>query len=98
MTFLLSHFFCAGIIENPIESSFSYNLQDSHFTYFDPMFEPVFELNFNDTQLEDEAVKICGDDKFCLFDIAATKRKEIGATTLLDSENFEVMVASSKPS
>lgn len=88
----------AGIIENPAESSFSYNPGDSHSKFFDPMFEPVFEPNFNDSLLEDEAVKICGDDRFCLFDIAATKRKEIGATTLLDSENFEVMVASSEPS
>ena len=34
-------------------------------------------------------------DRFCLVDIPATKRKEIGATTLLDSE---IMVASTEPS
>lgn len=75
-----------------------YKPGDNLFTYFDPTFAPVFEPNFNDTKLEEEALKICGDDRFCLFDIATTKRKEIGATTLSDSENFEVMVNSSEPS
>ena len=40
-----------------MESSFSYNPGDSHFTYFDPTFEPVFEPNFNDTQLEMRQLK-----------------------------------------
>ena len=88
-----------GIVENEIDSWFSYNPGDSYDTFFDPFFEPVFQPDFsNNTDLEKEAKMICGDDTFCLFDIATTKRTEIGATTLIDSENFEDMLNSSEPS
>ena len=60
---------------------------------------PTFEPDFgNNTGLQEAAKEICGDDTFCLFDIATTKRTEIGATTLVDSENFEDIMNSSKPS
>ena len=81
-----------------MNSSFIYNPGEEFHTYYDSSFTPVFEPNFNDSKLEEEALKICGDDKFCLFDIATTKRKEIGATTLTDSENFEAILNSSEPS
>lgn len=89
----------SGIIQSQLDSNFSYDPGDSHSTYFDPFFVPVFEPDFNnDTELEEEARKVCGEDKFCLFDIATTKRTEIGATTLIDSENFEEILNSSEPS
>ena len=81
-----------------MNSSFIYNPGEEFHTYYDSSFTPVFEPNFNDSKLKEEALKICGDDKFCLFDIATTKRKEIGATTLTDSENFEAILNSSEPS
>ena len=68
-------------------------------TFFDRLFVPTFEPDFgNNTELQEAAKEICGDDTFCLFDIATTKRTEIGATTLVDSENFEDIMNSSKAS
>ena len=42
--------------------------------------------------------EVCGDDSFCLFDIAATKRVEIGAATMEGQEMLETIVEMSKPS
>ena len=36
---------------------------------------------FNNSELEQNANEICGDDQFCLFDIATTGRTEIGLAT-----------------
>ena len=88
----------SGIVDNPINSPFIYKPGDNFFTFFDLTFTPVFESTFNDTELEKEAKKICGEDKFCLFDVAATKRIEIGVSTMQGGENFEVILNSSKPS
>ena len=58
----------------------------------------MFEAEFNNTQLEEEAKEVCGDDKFCLFDIAATKRVEVGAATMVDGEMFDTIVEMAVPS
>ena len=58
----------------------------------------MFVAEFSNTQLEEEAKEVCGDDKFCLFDIAATKRVEIGATTMVDGEMFDTIVEMAVPS
>lgn len=36
---------------------------------------------FNNSELEQNANEICGDNQFCLFDIATTGRTEIGLAT-----------------
>ena len=58
------------------------------------MFEPTFE----NSTLEKEAKEVCGDDKYCLFDVAATKKVEIGMATMEGGENFEAIVEMSVPS
>ena len=61
-------------------------------------FLPAFEIEFSDPFLEDTAIQICGNDQFCLFDIAATNSTSIGLTTLMGSEEFDTIVALSSPS
>jgi hypothetical protein len=58
------------------------------------MFQPVFD----DPVLEQEARDACGEDEFCLFDIAATKRVEIGMATMQGGESFDRIVEMSAPS
>ena len=58
----------------------------------------MFAPTYTDTTLEEEAKEVCGDDSFCLFDIAATKRVEIGAATMDGQEMLETIVEMSKPS
>lgn len=36
---------------------------------------------FNNSELEQSANEVCGDDQFCRFDIATTGRTEIGLAT-----------------
>ena len=36
---------------------------------------------FNNSELEQNANEVCGDEQFCRFDIAATGRTEIGLAT-----------------
>ena len=56
----------------------------------------MFAPTFTDTTLQEEAKEVCGDDSFCLFDIAATKRVEIGAATMVGQEMLETIVEMSK--
>ena len=58
----------------------------------------MFAPTFNDTNLQKEAKDICGEDTFCLFDIAATKRVEIGAATMEGQETLDTIMEMSKPS
>ena len=58
----------------------------------------MFEPTFSDSALEEEAKRTCGDDESCLFDIAATKRVEVGLTTMQGGESFDMIVEMSKPS
>ena len=58
----------------------------------------MFAPTFNDRVLEEKAMMICGDDQFCLFDIAATKQIEIGIATMNGGQAFDDMVEKSLPS
>lgn len=58
----------------------------------------MFAPTFTDATLQKEAEEVCGDDKFCLFDIAATKHVEIGAATMEGQETLDTIVEMSKPS
>ena len=42
--------------------------------------------------LESKARELCGEDQFCLFDVAATGRMEIGLSTLKANENVDLVV------
>ena len=85
-----------GIISSASESLFTYRPGDSWMTYYFPDFVPMFAPTFTDTSLEDEARNVCGDDTFCLFDIAATKRVEIGAATMEGQEMLNTIMNMSR--
>ena len=53
---------------------------------------------FNDSYLKNNASNLCGEDEFCLFDVAATGRLEIGESTLQGGLNFLTLVELSRPS
>ena len=59
---------------------------------------PAFATTFSDPALQSQAEAICGDDQFCLFDIATTDRTDIGLTTLSASQEIEEIVMLSVPS
>ena len=57
----------------------------------------MFGAVFTSLELEEKAKKLCKNDNFCLYDIAATGRVELGMTTLTGSEDFEELVELSAP-
>ena len=94
---LASHFY-SGILESASESLFVYNPGESFSSYYSPIFQPVFEPVFKSLAIEDKAREVCGDDKNCLFDVAATSRVDIGVATLQGSESFNEIVEMAVPS
>ena len=86
-----------GIVNSSEDSLFTYSGNDSWSTFYDPDFVPLFEPVFNDSSLENTTYEICKDDLFCIFDIAATKKTEIGMSTLQGTEDLEMIVEMSKP-
>ena len=67
-------------------------------SFYDVSFTPLFKPTFTNSTLEKEAKEVCGDDEYCLFDIAATKKVEIGMATMKGGENFDMIVEMSVPS
>ena len=61
-------------------------------------FRPTFEPTFFDPELEIRATEICGDDKFCLFDIAVTKNEDVGIATMQGMREFDIVVDLAEPS
>ena len=88
-----------GIVDNPEDSLFTYSdsLGESWTTFYDPDYIPAFAPAFDDPILEEQAMEICGDSLFCLFDIAATKRPEIGMTTAVNNNEYEMVINMSQP-
>lgn len=70
-------------------SLFFYQPEESWDTFYDPFFNPSYKPNFTNLDLELQANEICGDDIFCLFDIATTGIKEVGIATHESSELIE---------
>ncbi len=68
-----------GIVDNPRQSLFTYGLNGDFDSYFDLNFVPAFEPVFTDPELEQQAQSICGNNKLCIFDIAATGDVNIGS-------------------
>ena len=87
-----------GIIDTFSESLLSYPPGESWATYYFPTFQPVFQPVFQDADLETEANRLCGDDVFCLFDIAATGNTDLGLSTLRTSQEIEKLEELSLPS
>ena len=92
------YFTLTGIIDNAEDSLFTYAPGESWASFYTPQFMPTFTTTFSDPQLQARANEICGDDQFCLYDIAATRRTEIGLSTLIGNQEFEEIVRISAPS
>ena len=90
-------FFSLGIISSEDESLFTYGEGQSFQTFYDPFYVPMYEVEFDDPSLEATALEICGEDQFCLYDIAATRNVSIGLTTLMGGEAFDLIVNMSAP-
>lgn len=86
-----------GIINEERDSLFAYGEGQNFLTFYDPDYIPMFEIQFSDPNLEADALAICGDDQFCLYDIAATQNTSIGLTTLQGGQEFETIVNLSAP-
>ena len=87
-----------GIIREESESHFIYRNGESWATFYFPDFIPMFGPSFINSTLEKEAKEMCGEDQFCLFDVAATRRVEIGAATKQGQEMLDTIMEMSKPS
>ena len=61
-------------------------------------FVPCLMLFFDNPQLEEEAIERCGDDSFCLFDVATTKRIEVGVSTMQESQSVDEEIELAAPS
>ena len=87
-----------GIISDSADSLFTYIFGQEWSIFYSPNFTPAYDVDFANPQLQAEAIALCGEDEFCLFDIAATGRLEIGKTTLQGGLNFAAVLELSKPS
>ncbi len=86
-----------GILKSVDESLFTYNPGESFSTFYSPSFIPIFEPTFTNSTLEKLAREVCGDDEYCLFDIAATKTIEIGMATMDGGKEFDEIVKMAVP-
>ena len=77
--------FLSGIVDKN-NTLFSYRLGKGYDDYLDLGFVPIFlsdlAPDFSNSTLEQEAKKICGNNKECMFDIAVSGKTRIGQTTL----------------
>ncbi|XP_078588078.1 mucin-like protein [Branchiostoma floridae x Branchiostoma japonicum] len=65
------------------ESIFYYGDQNyADFHNQDPSYRPIFATTFDDPELEQEALGVCGDDRECLFDASVTRNVTIGKATM----------------
>ena len=73
-------------------SLFTYSLGENWTTYHDDNFSPSYDPVFVNSSLESQAMNMCDNDQFCLYDIATTGRLEIGMSTLDGSRSFNEIV------
>ena len=90
--FILS-LYCAGIINNSVNSLFTYQIYKNWNSFYVPNFTPIYEPTGADPELEE----LCEGDRFCLFDVAVTGRRDIGLSTLDSSRNVEQIIQQSLP-
>ena len=96
MLYVSCTYLCVGITD-PDNSLFSYEEGKSWADYFDLDFTPAYQPTFTDPALEERAMEICGDDQFCVFDIAATEREEVGMSTMQGNLDLEMITELSQP-
>lgn len=86
-----------GIITDSADSLFTYDQSDSFNTYYQPNYVPAFEIAFDSSSLQSDAMTLCQNNTPCLFDIAATGEVEVGVATLNDMENIDMINKLSRP-
>ena len=82
---------------NNINSTlFTYNERIGHRweSFCEPYHRPLFSFNTNNPVLE----SVCGNDTFCMFDVASTGRTDIGLSTLNNSREYEEILELLRPS
>ena len=87
----------AGIVDSARRSLFFYQPGESWDIFYDPYFLPSYQPNFSNPELESQAEEICGEDTFCLFDIAATGNVDVGRATRESSMFIEEIYSFSIP-
>lgn len=87
-----------GIISDPRQSLFTYGPDGDWDYYYNINYTPAFEPVFSNPELEEEASEICGGNKLCLFDIAATGDVSIGSDTMESVEEQEKLKEQFVPS
>ena len=90
-------FSIVGIVSMAEDSLFTYSEGTSFSTFYNPTFVPAFSPTFATPELAAQASSMCGQDQFCLFDVAATGSMEIGLSTLQGNVEFETIVNISIP-
>ncbi len=80
-------------MDSPAESLFTYGVNGDWDFYNDVNYIPAFVPMFADPELEERAIDVCGDNKLCIFDIAATGDVNIGSSTV---ESVEVQAVLKK--
>lgn len=77
------------------QSLFTYNQQtdQSWESFYDPLFQPLFVFNENDLFLS----RKCGNNMFCMYDIAVTGNDKIGLSTLNGNNLYDEYVQLSYP-
>ncbi len=76
-------------MDSPLDSIFTYQPGQTWATFYDPHFVPIYEPTFSDPSLQQQANSICGTDLECLFDMAATGRRDIGQVSIEIEQEIE---------
>ena len=87
-----------GIVGRPEDSLFIYRVNENWEDFFAPDFPAVFQPSFANPELESQARSLCNGDQFCLFDIAATGRMDVGMSTQIGGQILEEVIEISAPS
>lgn len=61
--------------------------------FYDPFYQPLFSIG----NIDFATLETCENDKFCIFDVAATRSTNIGLSTLNSSKDYDEIIQSSYP-
>ena len=76
-----------------MNSLFTYQIYKNWSIFYNPNFTPIYEPARPDPELEE----LCEGDRFCLFDVAVTGRRDIGLSTLDSSRSVDLIIQQSLP-
>ena len=78
-----------GIVSDPHSSLFTYGPDRDWDSFYKVNYVPAFEASFSSNELEQQANETCGNNKLCIFDIAATGDVAIGISTMESLKEYE---------